>query len=171
MGSLVMVCCLDITKTVVDVNLTLSYRYLNDGSKDDAAKRWKKEEKAWPYSWFKDTAYQSRGSVYGKVVLSDGRPAVGAAVFLGDSNSALSTADQGKDYYYTAYADKNGHIQIDDVRTGTYGLYIWGNGGSLADVTTSFVKNDVVVIKDKTTKLDTLRWTVTEKSKRVFQIG
>ncbi|KAF1978961.1 rhamnogalacturonate lyase-like protein [Bimuria novae-zelandiae CBS 107.79] len=145
--------------------------YLNDGSKSDAKKRWKKEDKAWPYSWFKDTAYQSRGSVSGKLILSDGRPAAGAAVFLGDSNSALSTADQGKDYYYTAYADKQGKFEIDDVRTGTYGLYAWGNGGSIADVTTSFVKNDVVVAKEKTTHLKTLDWTVTDKSKRIFQIG
>ena len=157
--------------TVVLTDVIYFCRYLNDGSQTDAAKRWKQEEKAWPYSWFKDTAYQSRGSVYGKLVLSDGRPAVGAAVFLGDSNSALSTADQGKDYYYTAYADKNGHFTIDDVRTGTYGLYAWGNGGSLADVTTSFVQNDVVVNKRKTTHLKTLNWKVTEKSKRIFQIG
>ncbi|KAJ4299622.1 hypothetical protein N0V90_004868 [Kalmusia sp. IMI 367209] len=145
--------------------------YLNDGSKDDAAKRWKQEDKAWPYEWIKDAAYQSRGSVSGKLVLSDGRPASGAAVFLGDSNSALSTADQGKDYYYTTYADKQGSFTIKDVRTGTYGLYTWGNGGSIADVTTSFIKNDVVVSRRKTTGLGSLQWTVTEKSKRIFQIG
>lgn len=104
-------------------------------------------------------------------MLSDGRPAAGAAVFLGDSNSALSTADQGKDYYYTSYADKNGRFTIKDVRTGTYGLYAWGNGGSISDVTTSFVQNDVVVSKSKTTKLDSLTWTVTDNTKRIFQIG
>ena len=131
----------------------------------------KKEDKAWPYDWFKDTAYQSRGSVSGKLVLSDGRPASGAAVFLGDSNSALSTADQGKDYYYTAYANKQGHFTFQDVRTGTYGLYAWGNGGSIADVTTSFVQNNVIVSKRKKTDLMSLKWTVTDKSKRIFQIG
>ncbi|KAL1596492.1 hypothetical protein SLS60_009139 [Paraconiothyrium brasiliense] len=145
--------------------------YLNDGNKADADKRWKQEDKAWPYEWFKDTAYQTRGSVSGKLVLSDGRPASGAAVFLGDSNSALSTADQGKDYYYTAYADKQGRFTIDDVRIGTYGLYAWGNGGSIADVTTSFVQNDVVVSKRKKTDLKSLKWVVTDKSKRIFQIG
>ncbi|KAL5402395.1 hypothetical protein PMIN03_010711 [Paraphaeosphaeria minitans] len=145
--------------------------YLNDGDKVDAHKRWKKEVKEWPYEWFKDTAYQSRGSVSGELVLSDGRPASGAAVFLGDSNSALSTADQGKDYYYTAYADKQGRFTIEDVRTGTYGLYAWGNGGSIADVKTMFVQNDVVVSKRNKTDLKSLKWSVTDKSRIIFQIG
>lgn len=92
-------------------------------------------------------------------------------MFLGDSNSALSTADQGKDYYYTVYADKQGRFNIENVRTGTYGLYAWGNGGSIADVTTSFVQSDVVVSKRKKTDLKSLKWTVTDKSKRIFQIG
>jgi rhamnogalacturonan endolyase len=147
------------------------YRYLNDGNKADANRRWKQEDKSWPYEWFRDTAYQSRGSVSGKLVLSDGRPASGAAVFLGDSNSALSTADQGKDYYYTVYADMQGRFTIDDVRSGTYGLYAWGNGGSISDVTTSFVRNDVVVSKSKKTDLNSLKWTVADRSKRIFQVG
>lgn len=145
--------------------------YLNDGSKDDAARRWKQEEKAWPYEWFEDVAYQSRGSVSGKFLLSDGRPASGAAAFLGDSNSNLSTLDQGKDYYYTAYADGNGQFSIDDVRAGTYGLYAWSNGGKIADVTTSFVQNGVVIRKGKATSLKTLTWAVTDKKKRIFQVG
>lgn len=147
------------------------YRYLNDGNKADADKRWKQENRAWPYKWFKDAAYQSRGAVSGRLVLSDGRPASGAAVFLGDSNSALSTADQGKDYYYTTYADKQGHFTIEDVRAGTYGLYAWGNGGRIADVTTSFVQNDIIVSKHKKTDLKSLKWTVTDIDKRIFQIG
>jgi rhamnogalacturonan endolyase len=145
--------------------------YLNDGSKSDAARRWKREDKAWPYEWFKDSAYQSRGSLSGKLVLSDGRPASGAAVFLGDTKSNISTADQGKDYYYTVYADGSGKFSIDDVRTGTYGLYAWSNGGKIADVTTSFVQNDVIVSRRKETKLKELQWHVADKKARIFQIG
>jgi rhamnogalacturonan endolyase len=145
--------------------------YLNDGSKNDAALRWKQEEKAWPYGWFKDNAYQSRGSVSGKLVLGDGRPASGAAVFLGDTNSNISTADQGKDYYYTVYAHSDGTFHIDDVRTGTYGLYAWSNGGGIADVTTSFERSNIVVSNRKETKLESLKWQVTDTKNRIFQIG
>lgn len=146
--------------------------YLNDGSKDDAARRAKEEEKAWPYKWFKDSAYQSRGSIEGKLLLSDGRPAAGAAVFLGDNaNTSVSALDQGRDYYYTTYADKEGKFRIDEIRTGTYGLQAWGNGGGIGDVTTTLIQNDIVVQKDKKTKLKTLDWKVTDKKDRIFQVG
>lgn len=145
--------------------------YLNDGSKADAARRWDQESRQWPYEWFEDTAYQSRGSVSGRLVLSDGRPASGAAVFLGDSNSNVSTADQGKDYYYTTYADGDGTFEIKNVRTGTYGIYAWSNGGKIADVTTSFVQNGVTVSKGKKADLRSLKWTVTDTKDRIFQIG
>ncbi|PSN72622.1 rhamnogalacturonate lyase-like protein [Corynespora cassiicola Philippines] len=145
--------------------------YLNDGSESDAARRAQEEEAAWPYKWFKDSAYQTRGKIQGKLVLSDGRPAAGASVFLGDSNSNLSTLDQGKDYYYTTYADKDGKFSIKDVRTGTYGLYAWSSGGELADVSTSFVQNDVVIARGKNTNVKTLTWEVPDAEKRIFQLG
>ncbi|USP75083.1 polysaccharide lyase family 4 protein [Curvularia clavata] len=147
--------------------------YLNDGSVRDAEVRWEKEVKEWPYKWFKDSAYQARGKVEGKLVLGDGRPAAGAAVFLGDDrNETVSTLDQGKGYYYTGYADAEGRFRFDNVRTGTYGLYAWANGGNvMEDVTTNFTHNDVSVAKGETTKLQELNWPVTEASKRIFQIG
>lgn len=145
--------------------------YLNDGSKDDAAARAAKEESAWPYKWYNDKAYQSRGKIQGRLLLSDGRPAAGAAVFLGDNNSDLSTLDQGKDYYYTSYADAQGKFSFKNVRTGSYALQAWANGGALGDVTTNFTQNNIVIRKGDTTNLKDLKWTVTDKAKRVFQIG
>ncbi|EUC49592.1 polysaccharide lyase family 4 protein [Bipolaris oryzae ATCC 44560] len=146
--------------------------YLNDGSRQDAAKRWEREEREWPYAWFNNTAYQSRGAVQGKLLLSDGRPAAGAAVFLGDNrNETVSTLDQGQNYYYTAYADDTGAFRIRDVRSGTYALYAWGNGSPIADVITNFTHNDVEIVKEKTTMLPSLTWPVTNKTKRIFQIG
>lgn len=146
--------------------------YLNDGSLSDAATRAQKEEAAWPYKWFEDKAYQSRGKIQGRLLLSDGRPAAGAAVFLGDNNNAtISTLDQGQGYYYTVYADAAGKFTIKDVRTGTYGLYAWGNGGAIADVTTNFTQNEVVISDGKNTNLKDLTWKVTDQKKRIFQIG
>lgn len=146
--------------------------YLNDGSKEDAAKRVEKEDKAWPYKWFNNEAYQSRGKVQGKLKLSDGRPAAGAAVFLGDSNNAsISTLDQGQNFYYTTYADKDGKFSIKNIRIGTYGLYAWSNGGPIQDVTTSFIQNEISISPGKNTNLKDLTWAVPDTRKRIFQLG
>jgi rhamnogalacturonan endolyase len=104
--------------------------------------------------------------------LSDGRPAAGAAVFLGDNrNTTVSTLDQGQNYYYTTYADEDGKFDIDDIRTGTYALYAWGNGGAIGDVTTNFTQNDVEIREGKNTNLKEMTWKVTDSEKRIFQIG
>jgi rhamnogalacturonan endolyase len=145
---------------------------LNAGSKDDAAKRAQKEEASWPYKWFENKAYQSRGKMQGKLVLSDGRPAAGAAIFLGDNNNAsISTLDQGQNFYYTTYADANGKFDIHDIRTGTYALYAWGNGGAIGDVITNFTQNDVVIREGKNTNLKDITWKVTNSKSRIFQVG
>ncbi|KAI0118219.1 rhamnogalacturonate lyase [Nemania sp. FL0031] len=144
--------------------------YLNDGSKEDAAKKAKKEFGSWPYKWFEDEAYQSRGSVKGQLVLSDGRPAVNAAVFLGDNNPNKTAIDMGSDYYYTTYADANGRFEFSNVRTASYGLQAWSNGSKIADVTTSFLLNDVTVTKSRTKDLGRLSWAVSKKTK-IFQVG
>ncbi|KAF7558261.1 hypothetical protein G7Z17_g40 [Cylindrodendrum hubeiense] len=144
--------------------------YLNDGSKDDASERAKKEFSEWPYPWLQDEAYQARGSVSGTLILSDGRPAANVAVFLGDSASNKTALDQGSDYYYTSYADAEGSFEFKDVRATTYGLQAWSNGSKTGDVTTSFLKHNVTVEAGETTDLKTLDWKVSEKEK-IFQIG
>ena len=40
------------------------------------------EDRRFPYNWFEDKAYNTRGGLQGTLVLSDGRPASRAAVFL-----------------------------------------------------------------------------------------
>ncbi|KAI1079649.1 polysaccharide lyase family 4 protein [Whalleya microplaca] len=144
--------------------------YLNDGSKDDAEQRATQEFAGWPYAWFEDEAYHARGTVKGKLVLSDGRPAANAAVFLGDNAPNKTALDMGSDYYYTAYADEDGVFEFQTVRAATYGLQAWSNGSSIADVTTSFLQNDIAVSKGETTDLGTLEWQVSPKTK-VFQVG
>ncbi|KAL3425122.1 rhamnogalacturonate lyase [Phlyctema vagabunda] len=144
--------------------------YLNDGSKDDASARSKQEFSAWPYAFLQDAAYQSRGSVSGSLTLSNGAPAANASVFLGDNNSNVTTLDQGAAYYYAGTTDSEGSFTIANVRTGSYALYAWSNGGALASVETTLTKNDVVVSNKKTTVVGDLTWQLSGKQ-RIWQIG
>lgn len=147
--------------------------YLNDGTKADVARRYNNEINSWPYKWLDDAAYNSRvASVTGELLLSDGRPAAGAAVFLGDNHPNKTTLDMGSDYYYTTYADNDGSFRFTDVRTGLYALQAWSNGGSIGDITTTFLKNDVDVSGSATskTRLDRLTWSV-PTSNTIFQVG
>ncbi|KAK7186884.1 rhamnogalacturonate lyase [Paraphaeosphaeria sporulosa] len=145
--------------------------YLNDGSVADAHKRAEKERKNWPYPFLQDEAYHSRGNIKGKLVLSDGRPAAGAAIFLGDTDTSTRPLVQGANYYYTTYADASGKFSLDHLRTGKYGLYAWSNGGALGDVYTNFTTSSVSITKGKTTNLRTLTWEVQQNRTNVFQIG
>ncbi|KAK8070874.1 hypothetical protein PG997_011077 [Apiospora hydei] len=144
--------------------------YLNDGSREDAAQRAQDEFTAWPYTWFEDKAYNQRGSVRGQLRLSDGRPATHAAVFLGDNNQSKTALDMGSDYYYTGYADAEGRFEFKHVRAAAYGLQAWSNGSEIADVTTEFLRQDVVVTAGETTELGMMTWRVSNKTK-IFQVG
>ncbi|RWA08559.1 hypothetical protein EKO27_g6551 [Xylaria grammica] len=104
------------------------------------------------------------------LVLSDGRPAANAAVFLGDNNPNKTALDMGTDYYYTSYADAQGRFKFADVRAARYGLQAWSNGSKIADVTTSFLQNNITVTKSRNTNLGTLKWNVSKKTK-IFQVG
>ncbi|KAF1851256.1 polysaccharide lyase family 4 protein [Cucurbitaria berberidis CBS 394.84] len=145
--------------------------YLNDGSVEDARKRAAKERSVWPYPFLKDNAYHSRGNVKGKLVLSDKRPAGGAAVFLGDVNTSIRPLVQGSNYYYTAYADESGEFNFKHVRSGNYGLYAWSNGGVLGDVYTNFTTSIVGVTDGRTNNLRTLTWDVPKGRRQIFQVG
>lgn len=142
----------------------------NDGNLEDVATRASEENSKFPYKWFNSTSYNSRGSISGTLVLSDGRPASGAAVFLGDNNSPKSTLDQGERKYYTNYTSSDGSFQFSDVQTNTYALSAWSNGGSIGDVSTTFLQNDIVVEEAKDSILGGLTWETQNRS-LIWQIG
>jgi len=125
------------------------------------------ENNAWPYAWFDDKDYQSRGSLKGRLVLDDGRNAAGAAVFLGDLSPTNSSISQGTTYYYTTYADDLGNFQFNNVRKGqSYSLQAWSNGAPIGNVTTAFKREPITVGTD----LGTLVWQV-QKRRSIWQIG
>ena len=144
--------------------------YVNNGDLWDAESRSKKENLSWPYRWLDDTDYQNRGSVTGKLILSDGRPATGAAIFLGDENG-LETNNQGTFYQYTTYAADDGSFTLKNVRREkSYRLIAWANGGALSDV--DGVHNGTTVSFNKTCSVDlgTVVWSVPNRDIE-WQIG
>ena len=143
----------------------------NDGSIADVQDQRNKELRKFPYTWFGNDAYHQRGKVTGRLRLSDGRPASGAAIFLGDRNTSIRPLVQGSNYYYTTYASEDGNFSFPDVRTGSYGLYAWSNGGVLADVYTNFTTANVTVTNGRNTNLRELAWKVPSGRSRIFQIG
>jgi rhamnogalacturonan endolyase len=144
--------------------------YINDGDLKDAANRVKQEEASWLYSWLADSDYQNRGNVKGKLVLSDGRPASGAAVFLGDKNGC-ETNNQGADYQYTAYADDDGSFTFKDVRRqNTYRLLAWANGGKRRDVDNIFNGTMVAFDTEQHINLGTIEWPIPSREIE-WQIG
>ncbi|KAF2399009.1 hypothetical protein EJ06DRAFT_543690 [Trichodelitschia bisporula] len=144
--------------------------YLNSGSRADATARAKKELASWPYTWHTDAAYQARGTVRGILTLSDGRPAAGAAVFLGDDRPKQTALGMGSNYYYTGYADATGAFEFKHVRVGTYGLQAWANGGKIGDVPGAIELDSVSVAAGKVTDLGSRVWKVRGKG-TVFRVG
>ncbi|KAF9872032.1 hypothetical protein CkaCkLH20_10369 [Colletotrichum karsti] len=144
--------------------------YLNSGSSTDAAKIATQGKANWPYSWLENDSYHSRGTLKGRLVLSDGRSASKAAVFLGDDSATLSTLRQGRAYYYNFYTDDDGYFEVGNIRSGTYGLVAWSNGSSIADVGTNYTTYGVKIGADETTDLGSLNWEVSNRT-TIFRLG
>ncbi|KAF1360133.1 galactose-binding like protein [Lizonia empirigonia] len=145
--------------------------YLNNGSVSDARTRAAHERATFSYAFLNNTAYHSRRSIKGKLALSDGRPAAGAAVFLGDTDTSTRPLVQGSNYYYTTFADASGSFSIPNVRSGSYGLIAALNGGAIGDVYTNFTSSPIVISKGKTSDVGRLTWQVPAGRQNMFQIG
>lgn len=104
------------------------------------------------------------------MTLSDGRPAAGAAVFIGDTDTSTPPLVQGSNYYYTTFADASGSFSISNIRSGSYGLIAASNGGTIGDVYTNLT-TPVTIRKGATSDLGSLTWTIPTNRKQIFQIG
>lgn len=138
---------------------------------EDVAQRRLQELEKFPYTWLQDTAYHIRGSITGSLKLSDGRAASGASVFLGDTDTSIRPLVQGSHYYYTTTAEADGSFSFPNIRTGSYGLYAWSNGGELADVYTNVTLTPINVDANKTTTIDELDWELPAGRTVIFQLG
>lgn len=104
-------------------------------------------------------------------MLSDGRAAAHAAVFLGDAVGGKSALDQGAGYYYTAHCDAAGRFAVAHVRAGVYGLQAWSNGSDTADVSTALAREAAVAVAaGRATELGDVVWPVSARP-RLFRVG
>lgn len=88
--------------------------HFNDDGISNANRRLKKEKHNWPYKWFNNKNFSRRGSLKGRLVLSNGEPASYVNLFLGTSNYTMV---QGASYQYARYTDEEGYFQLNNIRT------------------------------------------------------
>jgi rhamnogalacturonan endolyase len=144
--------------------------YLNEGKSveamcDDAKKRTATEMEAWPYAWLKRDDYPlERGTVAGRVKLTDGTSAKGAWALLAPPGEDWWGCLKGYDFW--AKVDGDGKFRVARVRPGRYTLYLIG-----ANQFEEFTKADVEVAAGKETDLGELRWEPVRHGKTLWQIG
>lgn len=144
--------------------------YFNNGDLSDANRRMTKERFNWPYQWLSDDKYLSRGSVKGRLVLSDGSPASNVNLFLGKTNNY--TMLQGADYQYYSYTDDDGYFEIKNVRTEQkYWLQAFSSEWSDIDVTGNYTYPKQISLQNgKTTSLGKIKWS-NDDHETIWQIG
>lgn len=124
------------------------------------------EKQRWPYSWLNNPLYaaDTRGSVTGRLTVSDGTSTKDAWVILGEPD--VDSQNQNLDYLYYARADEQGNFQIDHVRPGTYTLYavVKGEFGE-------FRYDGVEVKENDITRLPSFLWTPPTNGRTLWQIG
>lgn len=144
--------------------------YFNNGDISDANRRMTKERLNWPYKWLSDSDYLSRGSVKGRLVLSDGTPASNVNLFLGKSNNY--TMLQGADYQYYSYTDDDGNFEIKNVRTNQkYWLQAFASEWSDIDVIRNYTYPKQISVKNgQSTSLGSIKWS-NDDHDTIWQIG
>lgn len=158
------------TPKAVEIHQT-NQQSQNNGSKEDVEQRRLQELNKFPSAWLNNTAYHSRGEITGSLILSDGRPAAGASIFLGDTNTSIRPLIQGTNYYYTTQAAADSSFSFPNVRTGDYGLSAWSNGGEVADVYTNFTLSPIKVTSVQTIALGKLNWQLSANLAPIFRVG
>jgi rhamnogalacturonan endolyase len=148
--------------------------YFNDGSISDANRRLKKEQYNWPYKWFNNKKFSSRGSLKRRLALSNGAPASNVNSFLGNSDYTMV---QGASYKYTVYTDEEGYFQLSNIRTeNKYYLQAYTSEWSskytdIGGVIGNFTYNEEIEIKkDSSLDLGKIEWKAKDYE-LIWQIG
>jgi rhamnogalacturonan endolyase len=159
----------------------------------DAIAQAKAEQRAWPYTWFKNTATgnylpeSGRGTVTGTLAISDpGQPnASPADMWIGLApDDGEDPAAQYFTYQFWVRTAADGSFTIPHVLPGTYALWAFGRGaaGSFTTATTKVADSsiltpfttptaDVTVTAGQTKSLGTVTVTPPRTAPTVWEIG
>lgn len=145
--------------------------YVNSGTNEemiaDANNKAEAERSLWPYCWMEHPLFPlKRGTVTGRLVLSDGKPAGEAMVVLAQPGEEIYR--QGKEYMFWSPTAANGNFRIHYVRPGDYTLYAYATGDRITD---QFQMDGINVKQDATLELGDLIWQPQEGSHFLWQIG
>lgn len=138
----------------------------------DAKAKLKTEENSWPYGWMSHPNYTlaaGRGTVTGKLNITDGSSVAGAFVILAqptDGTADTNWQRQGKDYIFWTEAAADGSFTIEKVRPGKYTLY-----SNVSGVLDEYELDGVTVKAGGTNTLGQLNWTPRKHGKLIWQIG
>ncbi len=132
----------------------------------DAKQQYEIEHGQWPYSWVTDSAYMadSRGSLHGKVKITDGTNPEGSWAIVADSEPNWQL--QGENYQYATIIDENGEFTIKNIRPGIRSLYLVVNG-----VIEEYKLDNITINSNETTDIGTITWTPKTNGERLWQIG
>ena len=181
--------CNNVTNSLTSTNQAAMALY-NDALAQGAA-----EQSAWPYSWFTNANYTpiaNRGTVIGKMVISDGGNANASAANLWVGVVQQPAVDVSHDfqswakpYQFWVKTDSNANFIIPGVIAGAnYTLFAFGSGASgtfqsqnltggnpplLYDLPTS--PFSVTVNGGATNNLGTITWIPSRVGATVFEIG
>ena len=143
----------------------------------DAVAQAKKEQAAWPYSWYTNASYvqeSGRGAITGTlaVIDPDATSTSAANIWVGVAAQPANdpSADfqhWSKNYQFWVKTDANGNFTIPHVLPGTYNFYAFGPGvaGQLT------LNNYVTVTAGNTNALGTVNWTPARTAATVWEIG
>lgn len=143
----------------------------------DAVAQAKKEQAAWPYTWYTNPSYvkeSGRGTITGTLTITDPTvpDASAANMWVGvaaQPANATSTDFQrwSKNYQFWVKTDAGGNFTIRHVLPGTYNLYAFGPGAA-GQMT---LNNFVTVTAGNTNALGTVSWTPARTAATVWEIG
>lgn len=131
------------------------------------------EQSAWPYTWFKNTAYiqkSGRGTVTGILAINDSgntmASSAGMWIGLAPNDNGTNFQYQAKTYQFWVKTDKNGNFTIPHVLPGMYNLWAFGKGTA-----GTFRQSNITVTAAQTLNLGTITWTPARTSPTVWEIG
>jgi rhamnogalacturonan endolyase len=136
-----------------------------DGMWADAKTRATTEMAKWPYTWLRHAEYPlQRGTVSGRVRLTDGTSAKGAWAVLAPPGEEWWACLKGYDFWTKVGGE--GRFTVPRVRPGRYSLHLIG-----ANQFEEFRKENVEVEVGKETDLGELKWEPLKHGRTLWQIG